>query len=172
MKKQIFALVIGIFSISASSAFAQTSPAKWKHTYVAGNGKTWSNILKGKFANCISEKNEDGSVKLGADGNAICRKDAKGFLLGLSADHSIITDSDAVRACENAGGRLPEKSDFEALGDAYKKMSNMTGNMFWSSTVVSSAPNSADGAYMYFGYFGELGKFGPQIAAAVRCVNY
>lgn len=148
------------------------NPINWKNLRETEDGTIWSDVLPGKYVNCLSKKNSAGELLMGTDGYIVCQRDAKGKLLGTSSDNSTITDSDAIRACKSIGGKLPTRNDFQKLGEDYVNLPGMKKNLFWTSSANNDW-YEAETSFFFFGIDnGNISWGQPNKQYSVRCVSH
>ena len=152
--KTLKTLICGTYFIFSFSASAQY-PSNWPNKYVSNDGTIWSNVLPGKYANCISEVDAQPS-----DGFTVCKAirnsagEVERFLnasneLGVDiykAGLKIVEKSDASEACRVIGGKLPTRQNYINLGSEFVKLPGMQlpgihENYFWTSSYTPNEIN-------------------------------
>jgi hypothetical protein len=111
-----YALIVML--LFSSLAFAGTSScdhaSAWPNSeWGPYNLSIWSSYLPRHYANCISEKDNQGNTIVNpVNGDVTCKMDSKGNYLGTSPDGRTVIDSDAIRACKVIGGDLRDDGDY------------------------------------------------------------
>jgi hypothetical protein len=103
--------------------------------------------LPNQYVNCITEKDSQGKPLVGTNGLVLCQRTASGHYVGDSTDGFKILDSDAQKACQAIGGRLPTQQEFEDLKTNYRGLPNLIGFRYALGSVylVGSRRYTNDG---------------------------
>lgn len=171
-------LIIFIFLCPIFSNADAVGPTNWPNAYTAPDGKTWSDILPKAYVNCISYKDSDGNPVTDADGLIACERDSASLLFVGDAPignpaYGTVLDSDAIRACEEIGGRLPTLPEFRALGLNFTKLSHPPTSDWatenWTSTLMFD--DSDDRFTFIFGNGVGTWWISRRNLSLVRCVS-